>query len=893
MDVETDETPRGPIPKKPVGQTHERILAEISARCKRYAERAKLNRQKCALISRAVEAEGLKLLGVLAQAPASELERLADCADALIEISRNAEEALKQYGSRFFTARAIVLGRDIDLFSRLELGLQAAAASGAESRGYRRRAPAARCVEDGEDQAALAAALERAAANTQEDQVDALEAVARDAPRCAQAVCAIRRELSGPGPLLPAYRAALEKLLHKLLARRRGGAGAEEEAGHSWPPVFAEGAARPLYVIRRSELLLGPLRAKGAYGKVYEAAWLGSPVAAKSIDVFGDGPGALRDFHREAMVHARLSHPNVVQFLGACAGDSDSSLYLCMEYCARGSLNNFSRQRARDGAPLSLPERVDIAIGVAKGMVHLTQLVPPVTHSDLKPANVLIADDGSPRVADFGLARWKKDTMSRTLGVGGTVQYSAPEARPRPRPRPPPLQLTPPQVWEENHSGTEEADVYSFGVLLWELVTGRAPWERRSTPQIHKLVCVDQARPEIPPDTPEPLAALIARCWSHQPHARPRFRAVLAALERFRASGPAPAPSRPPLPSSSPPPAPAVAEHAPPARPPLTPSTTAPAPSPAPRNPAPPRPAASTAPAGGPSVWDRARRASSGPSPRSLAGRSGRGASGPHPPAPPAPAPAAPEFKVTPGSARTDASTLFVPRPTTAASPSVSPAVSPRPVLPLGDPRPAYSLSTSRTLLVKAGGGWWAAEKNTYRSLCKALADAAHGDRIHLHPGLYEERCTVRVAKAVHVEGIGPRDSCVLQRATGGPGKFVVSLESPAGPDGCPPPPSRTCASSRRRGWAAEGAEGALLCGVWAEGAGTAVEVEAGTVRTCETGLFASEGARLRVRGARVSDCGEYGLRVAADAGPCAAEACIVHDCRLGPALGIPLGAPS
>ncbi|KAG2444372.1 hypothetical protein HXX76_001128 [Chlamydomonas incerta] len=168
---------------------------------------------------------------------------------------------------------------------------------------------------------------------------------------------------------------------------------------------------------------------------------------------------------------------------------------------------------------LSLPVVLDIALQVARALAYLH---PTVLHRDLKPANVLLshADSEQPlvKLADFGLSRLKNSVVLTDYPEVGTVPYMAPEA------------------FDVTHTTglSDRADIYSFGVILWEMLTGLRPWADVNMLQIAVSVTMRQERPPLallaPPRCPARLAALVAHCWEPDPRRRPAAAEVVKSL---------------------------------------------------------------------------------------------------------------------------------------------------------------------------------------------------------------------------------------------------------------------------------------------------------------------------------------------------------------------------
>jgi serine/threonine-protein kinase len=204
-------------------------------------------------------------------------------------------------------------------------------------------------------------------------------------------------------------------------------------------------------------------------------------------------------FIREARSAARLSHPNVVAVhdQGADAGH----VFLAMEYVSGRTLRDLLRERGR----LSVREALDVleSVAAALGAAHHAGLV----HRDVKPENVLLADDGRIKVADFGLARAVSAASNLTSATGvvmGTVAYLAPE-----------------QV--DRGIADPRSDVYAAGILLFEMLTGAKPYRGESAIQIAYQHVHDDVPPpsSVVPALPQQVDALVARATCRDPDGRP------------------------------------------------------------------------------------------------------------------------------------------------------------------------------------------------------------------------------------------------------------------------------------------------------------------------------------------------------------------------------------
>ncbi|REJ83322.1 MAG: serine/threonine protein kinase [Acidobacteria bacterium] len=237
----------------------------------------------------------------------------------------------------------------------------------------------------------------------------------------------------------------------------------------------------------------------GSAGRVLLATdpALGRQVAIKVLSEHVARQGPLLDrFRREARVLAQLSHQNIVPIYGF--EHEDDRWFLVMEYLAGSSL---AERLAADGR-LGLDQTLHFARQTAEGLAAAHER--GVVHRDLKPANLLL-DGERLKIADFGLAKNElrpsrrmapsSDSLSQAGLVVGTVPYMSPEqARGRPV--------------------DSRTDVFSFGVVLYEMLTGTRPFEGATTFTLMTSILTDEPRPvrELRPDTPRALAALVEAC---------------------------------------------------------------------------------------------------------------------------------------------------------------------------------------------------------------------------------------------------------------------------------------------------------------------------------------------------------------------------------------------
>jgi serine/threonine-protein kinase len=253
---------------------------------------------------------------------------------------------------------------------------------------------------------------------------------------------------------------------------------------------------------------VGPRIARGGMATVYEAVdlRLDRTVAVKVMHAgLADDDEFVNRFEREARSAARLAHHNVVAVFDQ--GDDDDTLFLVMEYVPGLTLRDLIRKEApmSPAKVLSLVEPVLSALAAAHGAGMI--------HRDVKPENVLLADDGRVKVADFGLARAVNAETQHTATGGvliGTVSYLAPEL-------------------VVSGRADARADVYAVGVLIYEMLTGVKPHQADSPIQVaYKHVHEDVPPPSAKvPGIPPYVDALVARATARDPGMRPADAKVL------------------------------------------------------------------------------------------------------------------------------------------------------------------------------------------------------------------------------------------------------------------------------------------------------------------------------------------------------------------------------
>jgi eukaryotic-like serine/threonine-protein kinase len=233
----------------------------------------------------------------------------------------------------------------------------------------------------------------------------------------------------------------------------------------------------------------------GGMADVYcaEDLQLGRRVALKLLyRRFAEDPEFVERFRREASSAAGLQHPNVVAVYDR--GEFDDTYYIAMEFLEGRSLKQIVRQ---EGA-LEPARAIDIVVQILKAtrFAHRRGIV----HRDIKPHNVIVDDDGRAKVTDFGIARAGASDMTETGSIMGTAQYISPEQA-------------------QGHPVDARADLYSIGVVLYELLTGRVPFDAESAVTIAlKQVSEEPPRPsELNPDISPQLEDVVIRALQKDP----------------------------------------------------------------------------------------------------------------------------------------------------------------------------------------------------------------------------------------------------------------------------------------------------------------------------------------------------------------------------------------
>ncbi|XP_052304867.1 probable serine/threonine-protein kinase PIX13 isoform X2 [Populus trichocarpa] len=285
----------------------------------------------------------------------------------------------------------------------------------------------------------------------------------------------------------------------------------------------------------RSDMLLG----KGGFGSVYkgllkEKLFKGYTrkrrIAVKKLD--SDSKQGLRQWQTEVGFLARVSHPNIVKLLGYCQENANKELLIVYQFMEKGSLN-YHLFGKRSDRLLPWETRLKIITGMARALSYLHTMERPIIFRDFKTSNILLDETYTPKLSDFGLAKWgPNDGSSHVTGnVMGTYGYVGPE-------------------YKNGGKLYVKSDVYSYGVVLMEMLTGLRAIDKNRPPGQQDLrewalpFLSDRSRLRHIMDPrlqgkygtkqASEIAVLAVRCVKANPTFRPSMKEVAETLDRLK-----------------------------------------------------------------------------------------------------------------------------------------------------------------------------------------------------------------------------------------------------------------------------------------------------------------------------------------------------------------------
>ncbi|GLJ06645.1 hypothetical protein SUGI_0043900 [Cryptomeria japonica] len=284
-----------------------------------------------------------------------------------------------------------------------------------------------------------------------------------------------------------------------------------------------EAIAHGLQIIKNVDLEELQELGCGTFGTVYHGKWRGTDVAIKRIKnscIMG-GPSEQdhmkADFWREACILARTHHPNVVAFYGVVPDGPGGTLATVTEYMVDGSVTQMVQRKAKS---IDRRKRLLIAMDAAFGMEYLHSK--NIVHFDLKCDNLLVntRDPQRPicKVGDLGLSKIKHQTFV-SGGMRGTLPWMAPEL-----------------LNGSSIMVSEKVDAFSFGIVMWELLTGKEPYADLHDGALIGGVVRNTLRPHVPDQCDPAWRSLMEQCWSTDPNGRPSFKDIANQLRAMAMS---------------------------------------------------------------------------------------------------------------------------------------------------------------------------------------------------------------------------------------------------------------------------------------------------------------------------------------------------------------------
>ncbi|XP_067337725.1 mitogen-activated protein kinase kinase kinase 7 isoform X2 [Channa argus] len=255
----------------------------------------------------------------------------------------------------------------------------------------------------------------------------------------------------------------------------------------------------PFEEINYDDIEVEEVVGRGAFGVVCKAKWKGKDVAIKTIE----SESERKAFIVELRQLSRVNHPNIVKLYGSC----NNPVCLVMEYAEGGSLYNV----LHGAEPLpyyTASHAMSWCLQCSQGVAYLHGMKPKaLIHRDLKPPNLLLVAGGTVlKICDFGTAC---DIQTHMTNNKGSAAWMAPE------------------VFEGNNY-SEKCDVFSWGIILWEVITRRKPFDEIGGPAFRIMWAVHNGtRPPLIKNLPKPIESLMTRCWSKDPSQRPSMEEIV------------------------------------------------------------------------------------------------------------------------------------------------------------------------------------------------------------------------------------------------------------------------------------------------------------------------------------------------------------------------------
>ncbi|CAD5189976.1 unnamed protein product [Musa acuminata subsp. malaccensis] len=283
------------------------------------------------------------------------------------------------------------------------------------------------------------------------------------------------------------------------------------EPGNAESSEANAGGEREEWMADLSQLFIGNKFASGSNSRIYRGIYKQRAVAVKMVRIPEQDEEKRatleQQFNSEVAFLSRLYHPNIVQFIAAC---KKPPVYcIITEYMSQGTLRMYLHKK--EPYSLSTETILQLALDISRGMQYLHSQ--GVIHRDLKSQNLLLNDVRRVKVADFGTSCLETQCRE-SKGNMGTYRWMAPE-----------------MIKEKPY--TRKVDVYSFGIVLWELTTALVPYQGMTPVQAAYAASEKSLRPPLSTTCSPVLNNLIKSCWSANPARRPDFNYIVSVLEKY------------------------------------------------------------------------------------------------------------------------------------------------------------------------------------------------------------------------------------------------------------------------------------------------------------------------------------------------------------------------
>eukprot|EP00186_Timspurckia_oligopyrenoides_P000180 CAMPEP_0182445108 /NCGR_PEP_ID=MMETSP1172-20130603/3349_1 /TAXON_ID=708627 /ORGANISM="Timspurckia oligopyrenoides, Strain CCMP3278" /LENGTH=1157 /DNA_ID=CAMNT_0024640817 /DNA_START=148 /DNA_END=3621 /DNA_ORIENTATION=+ len=267
------------------------------------------------------------------------------------------------------------------------------------------------------------------------------------------------------------------------------------------------------YEVDPKLIKIGDKIGEGAFGTVHKGRFKNKTVAVKVLNrKMMRNKQVIKEFKSEIGIMCQLDHPNVIKCLGVCT--KPPNYMMITEFMPRGTLYDVLHKGQMQ---LNWVLMKRIVLDIVRGMayIHASDLL----HRDLKSSNLLLDGSFNVKIGDFGLVHFLDSNDNSLSGGGpvghaGTYQYMAPEVI-------------------ANDAATEKSDVYSFAILLWEIMARKLPYLGMDPQMVAQNVLSNHLRPPIMPFFPQPMAVLMNACWHYEPSKRPSFVDIEAIVKKL------------------------------------------------------------------------------------------------------------------------------------------------------------------------------------------------------------------------------------------------------------------------------------------------------------------------------------------------------------------------